>query len=289
MAQPAITIATADDQLSGIPRAPTAADTLPLDLPPPSRAASAAPDHQVSRLTINLDATLGSAQPVQRIRSQINLSPGNTDMAEGGGMSILGFKHEKVQRRIIAEDPEWNLAPVEKLSELCVRVIVANFEKNPILRGIPPKYRDRVLNSISVELPLSIAGPLIPDDSYWKRRAKSCFKNCDPEKHGGSWKRLFFELHIQKVLENFVPRSGVGFCSGAALSGANSELLVGLFTNPNIKEPTPEKLIDLKGLEESIGFNPKFNALHSKVVPPANLPTPKDHETLAKEFLADLI
>ena len=32
------------------------------------------------------------------------------------------------QRRIIAEDPEWNLAPVDKLSDMCVRVIVANFE-----------------------------------------------------------------------------------------------------------------------------------------------------------------
>ena len=36
---------------------------------------------------------------------------------------------DDVQRRIIAEDPEWNLAPVHQLSDLCVRVIVANFDK----------------------------------------------------------------------------------------------------------------------------------------------------------------
>lgn len=32
------------------------------------------------------------------------------------------------RRRIIAEDPEWNLAPVEKLTNLCVKAIVKDFE-----------------------------------------------------------------------------------------------------------------------------------------------------------------
>ena len=39
-------------------------------------------------------------------------------------------KKEKraANRRIIAENPEWNLAPVERLSDLSVKVIVTNFE-----------------------------------------------------------------------------------------------------------------------------------------------------------------
>ncbi|KAJ3114625.1 hypothetical protein HK098_007295, partial [Nowakowskiella sp. JEL0407] len=50
----------------------------------------------------------------------------------------LSNHKEKQQRRIIAEDPEWNLAPVEKLSELCVRVIVSNFESNLLPRDFSP-------------------------------------------------------------------------------------------------------------------------------------------------------
>lgn len=34
------------------------------------------------------------------------------------------------RRRIIAEDPEWNMAPVEKLSNICVKLIVSNFESS---------------------------------------------------------------------------------------------------------------------------------------------------------------
>ncbi|KAI8609480.1 hypothetical protein BC830DRAFT_1150276 [Chytriomyces sp. MP71] len=105
--------------------------------------------------------------------------PGTSDKDDG--LTGLSAKEKRqAQRRCIAEDAEWNLALVEKLSELCLRVIVANFEKSHQLNGIPAKHRERVLSSISVNLPLSIAAPLIPDESYWKRRAAAHFKNCDP-------------------------------------------------------------------------------------------------------------
>ncbi|KAJ3035659.1 T-complex-associated testis-expressed protein 1 [Rhizophlyctis rosea] len=110
------------------------------------------------------------------------------------------------QRRIIAEDPEWNLAPVPKLSELCVKVIVANFEKTPHLSSLPPKYRALILSSISTSLPLPLAAPLIPDDSYWHRRALATYKLCNVARHGNSWKRLFFEKHIQSITENYTPK-----------------------------------------------------------------------------------
>lgn len=69
------------------------------------------------------------------------------------------------------------------------------------------KYRDRVLNSISTDLPLSISAPLIPDDAYWKKCATRKFLNCDPSRHGGSWKRLFFENYVQNLVESYVPNS----------------------------------------------------------------------------------
>ncbi|KAJ3210620.1 T-complex-associated testis-expressed protein 1 [Dinochytrium kinnereticum] len=135
-------------------------------------------------------------------RSQLSLLE-----ASDPNLAGLSMKERRMaQRRCIAEDPEWNLALVEKLTDLCVKVIVANFEQNSILNGIPNKYRERVLESISITLPLRIAAPLIPDESYWKRRSLANFKNCDIRKHGDSWKRLFFELHVQALAESFIPK-----------------------------------------------------------------------------------
>ncbi|KAJ3038996.1 T-complex-associated testis-expressed protein 1, partial [Rhizophlyctis rosea] len=142
-------------------------------------------------------------------------APQQLEMPSMAGMS----PKEKLmaQRRIIAEDPEWNLAPVPKLSELCVKIIVANFEKTPHLSTLPTKYRNLILSSISTSLPLSLAAPLIPDESYWSRRALATYKLCNIANHGNSWKRLFFEKHIQDVIENHIPKkssSGMGTGAG---------------------------------------------------------------------------
>ncbi|KAJ3130579.1 Kinesin-associated protein 3, partial [Physocladia obscura] len=121
------------------------------------------------------------------------------------------------QRRCIAEDKDWNLALVEKLSELCLRVIVVNFEKsNKFLNGIPQKYRDRVLGSISVALPLSIAAPLIPDESYWKRRATAQFKNCDPS-----------SVVAGQTVGNGIGGFGGGLMGIVSLKNSNASKLLG--------------------------------------------------------------
>ncbi|KAI8815348.1 hypothetical protein BJ742DRAFT_670594 [Cladochytrium replicatum] len=177
---------------------------------------------------------------LQRIRSQLSVA---------GEIPIIPADVRKRQeRRILAEDPQWNLAPVEKLSDACMRVIVKNFEQRPILRGIPQKYRERVLSSISVDLPLPIAGPLIPDDeSYWRRRAAARFKNPEPARHGKSWKRLFFELHMRETIESFIPRSP--FACGAATRNLQRQPA----------QPVQSKMgadpLGIKQLEDLIGFS----------------------------------
>ncbi|KAJ3264745.1 T-complex-associated testis-expressed protein 1, partial [Borealophlyctis nickersoniae] len=178
------------------------------DAPPPTTSApSTAPDTASARAPTTASAAADGGDPAGLFepssRDGFTSGPNAVDTNMAG---MTARQKMMAQRRIIAEDPEWNLAPVEKLSELCVRVIVANFEKTPLLTGIPTKYRDRVLSSISVTLPLPIAAPLIPDEPYWHRRATSAFKLCDPDAHGKSWKRLFFELHIRNAVEQFVPK-----------------------------------------------------------------------------------
>ena len=46
---------------------------------------------------------------------------------------------------------------------------------------------------------------MIPDEEYWKRRAKSKFRLASLKDHGGLWKRLFFELHLREEIEKFSP------------------------------------------------------------------------------------
>ncbi|KAJ3190767.1 T-complex-associated testis-expressed protein 1 [Irineochytrium annulatum] len=169
-------------------------------------------------------AAANNATPAA-FRSQMSLyEGGGGGGADGGGGTInpyaglSGKERKMAQRRCIAEDPEWNLAVVDRLTEICVRVIVNNFEnrsdavqtEKPQLSGVPDKYRQNVLSAISVNLPLSLGGPLIPDEAYWQRRALSRFRNCDTGRHGGSWKRLFFELHVQALAEGFIPKKDAG-------------------------------------------------------------------------------
>ncbi|KXS17744.1 hypothetical protein M427DRAFT_244998 [Gonapodya prolifera JEL478] len=145
----------------------------------------------------------------------------------------------KGERRLIAEDPSWNLSAVKSLATLCVCVLVANFEKCPVLAPLPPKHRNTLLGQLSPDISLSIAAPIIPEDTllptpdtpslgsftqgtkpafgtpvagYWQRRARATFTpaECAPSEHGNSWRRLYFELFLQRELEGIVPPSGGG-------------------------------------------------------------------------------
>ncbi|CAK8692429.1 dynein regulatory complex subunit 5-like [Clavelina lepadiformis] len=111
----------------------------------------------------------------------------------------------KAMRRIIAEDPDWSLATVPLLKDLSTNHIVQNFENNPILKGLPPKDKLNVLEKIDTQIPLCVTSHLVDDESYWKRCCKSKWQICDVSTYGGSWKRMFFERHLETLLENFIP------------------------------------------------------------------------------------
>ncbi|XP_072163014.1 dynein regulatory complex subunit 5-like [Diadema setosum] len=110
-------------------------------------------------------------------------------------------------RRIIAEDPDWSLATVPLLTELCVNHIVSNFAEHPKLDELLPKYKAKVLEKISVDLPLKVVAHLVSDEGYWERRCKAGKEVCDVSKFGNSWKRMFFETHLENIIEHFVPET----------------------------------------------------------------------------------
>ena len=69
------------------------------------------------------------------------------------------------------------------------------------LPKVPSAYHAQVVDRLPLDLPLETAGQAIRDESYWKRRSQARWTNCDTLKHGGSYKQLFFERHLQDTLE----------------------------------------------------------------------------------------
>ncbi|KFV98288.1 T-complex-associated testis-expressed protein 1, partial [Eurypyga helias] len=105
----------------------------------------------------------------------------------------------------VIEDPKWSLVTVPHLTELCLQHIVHNFEKNPILDRLLPEHLRKVLDRLSTSLPLAVTANLISDEDYWKRCCTERWQVCAIANHGGSWKRMFFERHLENVLKRFIP------------------------------------------------------------------------------------
>lgn len=108
-------------------------------------------------------------------------------------------------RRIIAEDPEWNLATVPNLTELCLKHVIDNFAEKPLLEELLPQDRNHVLNNLPVDIPINTTANLITDENYWKRCCRSRWKICDVSSYGNSWRRMYFEKNLEEIIEKFVP------------------------------------------------------------------------------------
>ncbi|XP_068013505.1 dynein regulatory complex subunit 5 [Melanerpes formicivorus] len=107
----------------------------------------------------------------------------------------------------ISEDPEWSLATVPHLTELCLQHIADNFEKNPILDCLLPEHQKKVLDRLSTSLPLAVTANLVSDEDYWKRCCTERWQVCDVASYGDSWKRMFFERHLENILKRFIPNT----------------------------------------------------------------------------------
>ncbi|KFV48558.1 T-complex-associated testis-expressed protein 1, partial [Tyto alba] len=107
----------------------------------------------------------------------------------------------------VIEDPEWSLATVPHLTELCLQHIIDNFEKNPIVDHLLPEHQRKVLDRLSTGLPLAVTANLISDEDYWKRRCTERWQVCDISSYGDSWKRMFFERHLENILKGFIPNT----------------------------------------------------------------------------------
>lgn len=76
---------------------------------------------------------------------------------------------------------------------------------NPILKQLPPEHQKKVLSNLPPELPLTVTANLIDDENYWHRCCLKRWSVCHVSRHGGSWKRMFFERHLENLLKLFIP------------------------------------------------------------------------------------
>ncbi|XP_008539037.1 dynein regulatory complex subunit 5 [Equus asinus] len=155
-----------------------------------------------STSTQDRSSTAGQASSTAQQPSKPTVNP--TPVKSKGPNSGANVRR---MRRIIAEDAEWSLAIVPLLRELCIQHIVKNFQNNPILKQLLPEHQQKVLNHLSPDLPLAVTANLINDESYWRRCCMQRWPVCYVAKHGGSWKRMFFERHLENLLKHFIPNT----------------------------------------------------------------------------------
>jgi len=92
-----------------------------------------------------------------------------------------------------------------KLLEKCAKVIAANFQKYPVIDGIPAHHRSKVISQLATDMDITISSKHIHSEEYWKRCCVEGKKwtNCLLSEHGFNWKQLFFEKNLQDLLETY--------------------------------------------------------------------------------------
>ncbi|NXL93679.1 DRC5 protein, partial [Alectura lathami] len=156
----------------------------------------------------------------------------------------------------IIEDPEWCLVAVPRLTDLCLQHIVQNFSNNPILGGLLPEDQRRLLDRLPTGLPLSVTANLISDEDYWKRCCTERWQVCDVSNYGDSWKRMFFERHLENILKCFVPNTTdpnqvlelIPLCKDYVRKLEVDQFL------PPVKVDQKEEMDDLSNSESDFGF-----------------------------------
>lgn len=79
------------------------------------------------------------------------------------------------------------------------------FTEKPIFQDLCPSHKDFVQERLSTSLPLHKTANLISDGVYWKRCCEQRWDICDLSHYGHSWKQMFFERHMENIIELFIP------------------------------------------------------------------------------------
>ena len=94
-----------------------------------------------------------------------------------------------------------------RLSLRCVQVLAKYFSHKPAAGcALTGGDRARFLVLLSTSEPLNLTAERIPDELYWRRCCQEQLPAAyDVALHGNSWKRMFLERHLQRMIEEYIP------------------------------------------------------------------------------------
>lgn len=171
-------------------------------------------------------------------------------------------------RRVIAEDPEWNLETVPPLVDACIAHITRHFAEQPLLEELLPKHRQKVLEKLPASVPIEVTALLISEEGYWERCCRGRWPLCDVTDFGHSWKRMYFERNAEEAIETFVPEK-----SDIKKLAAMLKLSSGFVRRLIIKQllpPPQDKLLtvteDDDGMSEDTPLKPCNDHLDTTVI-----------------------
>ncbi|VDP75249.1 unnamed protein product [Echinostoma caproni] len=83
--------------------------------------------------------------------------------------------------------------------------LLFSVDNSKVISYLNGRQRRRLLDAIAPDLPLKVTSHVIGEDPYWRRCCHQRWAVVDLSRHGGSWKRAFFERMLEETLETFVP------------------------------------------------------------------------------------
>lgn len=110
----------------------------------------------------------------------------------------------KLVRRVIAEDPDWNLFIVPPLSDICLTTLINSFASFPVLKEIADIniiYAHKLIQGLSPDLPLLVTVPLIDNNFYWKNLYLKRFNFCENIQDSDLWKQWYLERYLSELIE----------------------------------------------------------------------------------------
>ena len=117
----------------------------------------------------------------------------------------------KLIRRVIAEDPDWNLFIVPPLSDICLTTLIKSFSSYPVLTEIAEiniLYAHKLIHGLPPNLPLGVTVPLIDNNLYWKNLYLERWTFCENILSGDLWKQCYLERYLSELFEKWVQYYG---------------------------------------------------------------------------------
>ncbi|XP_031348193.1 dynein regulatory complex subunit 5-like [Photinus pyralis] len=130
----------------------------------------------------------------------------NTREAYTPSLTALQLTLEQ-RRKTFPERLEWGDKHCYSLTRLCIEAISKNFANQPVLKEVYGADQDLLLEILPTNLPLEIVVPLIDEEIYWKRRYNDEFGMVSQRLYPNwTWKQVFIERNIQKLVEQAEPQ-----------------------------------------------------------------------------------